>query len=134
MNQTELQNSLMAIAEQLVSLAKAIQKTNDTPALNSPEQVAELVGKNLCLHCKKPIEPDEKKVRGLHERCRKAVKEVYPFDSEAVAAGVLLEESKGGRQPAKEKLELIEKKREAEQLVSEWKQKKELNSLKRKLR
>ncbi|MFN8742870.1 MAG: hypothetical protein ACK5YR_23315 [Pirellula sp.] len=60
--------------------------------------------KRLCLGCDKPISPEEKIVRGCHERCARAtyraIEKGLTTDSERVADGKWLAHAKRGPKPS----------------------------------
>jgi hypothetical protein len=107
MNQTELHNKLLSIANQLTKLAAALapEVKSITPKRTQAEAL-ELKEKGICLACGHPIEEGTKHVRGCHETCRKHVLDTYPSEELAMADGVLLPSEKGGRKKSKIRLEL----------------------------
>lgn len=101
MNKKEIRHRLENIAKELQVLFNVIDA--DEPVF--PPESAKLVEARICLECKKPIEPNRRPIRGLHESCRKTLgrrlKELGKSEDFAISQGWLLPEESGGRPPKK---------------------------------
>lgn len=96
MDTTELAARLEKIATELATLSRAISGSES----KSPPMVEEKIAEGVCLNCGKPL-GDKRVVRGNHESCYREIKNhirdgAYTED-EAIAGGLLLPTSPGGR-------------------------------------
>lgn len=88
---------IQKIAMQIAMLAESLAAEFATElAPNTQQEVDDLVAKGICLVCKRPFKPKQKRVRGAHEHCKKEVLNLYS-DEKLVESGILLAAKPGGR-------------------------------------